>query len=76
MLQRVAWSVAALVMMINGYLLIDFFVSEVTGLLFGLVVATGTVAYIAFIVYLILHSGAFPSDWITLISKRFTFTGN
>ncbi|GMY28781.1 metal transporter Nramp2-like [Fagus crenata] len=75
-LERVAWSVAALVMMINGYLLIDFFVSEVTGLLFGLVVATGTVAYIAFIVYLILHSGAFPSDWITLISKRFTFTGN
>ncbi|KAL0017520.1 hypothetical protein SO802_004589 [Lithocarpus litseifolius] len=75
-LERVAWSVAALVMMINGYLLIDFFVSEVTGLLFGLAVATGTVAYMAFIVYLILHSSTFPSDLITLISKRFTSTGN
>lgn len=67
---------AALVMMINGYLLIEFFVSEVTGLLFGLAVVTGTVAYIAFIVYLILHSDTFPSDLITLISKRFTSTGN
>ncbi|KAK4599243.1 hypothetical protein RGQ29_009335 [Quercus rubra] len=75
-LERVAWSVVALVMMINGYLLIEFFVSEVTGLLFGLVVVTGTVAYIAFIVYLILHSDTFPSDLITLISKRFTSTGN
>ncbi|CAH8353436.1 unnamed protein product [Eruca vesicaria subsp. sativa] len=34
-LQRIAWTVAALVMIINGYLLLDFFVSEVNGFMFG-----------------------------------------
>lgn len=70
-LQRVAWTVAALVIVINGYLLLDFFVSEVRGLLFGFVVCTGTAAYIAFIIYLVLRSGALPPDWITILSKRF-----
>ncbi|KAJ4917400.1 Metal transporter Nramp2 [Raphanus sativus] len=32
---RIAWTVAALVMIINGYLLLDFFVSEVNGFMFG-----------------------------------------
>ncbi|KAE8099941.1 hypothetical protein FH972_017884 [Carpinus fangiana] len=75
-LERVAWTVAALVMVINGYLLLDFFISEVKGLLFGFVVCTGTAAYIAFIVYLVLRSGAVPPDWITILSKRFAYTGN
>ncbi|GAB4852291.1 Natural resistance-associated macrophage protein 2 [Ancistrocladus abbreviatus] len=52
-LERVSWTVAALVIVINGYLLLDFFVSEVKGLLFGLVVCIVTVAYVAFIVYLV-----------------------
>lgn len=67
---------AALVMVINGYLLLDFFISEVKGLLFGFVVCTGTAAYIAFIVYLVLRSGAVPPDWITILSKRFAYTRN
>lgn len=75
-LERVAWTVAALVIVINGYLLLDFVVSEVKGLLLGFVVCTGTVAYVAFIIYLILHAGARPSDWLTSLSKKFAYTGN
>ncbi|RID40522.1 hypothetical protein BRARA_J00558 [Brassica rapa] len=62
-LQRIAWTVAALVMIINGYLLLDFFVSEVNGFLFGVTVCVWTTAYVAFIVYLISHSNFIPSPW-------------
>ncbi|CAG7909473.1 metal transporter Nramp2 [Brassica rapa] len=62
-LQRIAWTVAALVMIINGYLLLDFFVSEVNGFMFGVTVCVWTTAYVAFIVYLISHSNFIPSPW-------------
>ncbi|CAI9267118.1 unnamed protein product [Lactuca saligna] len=45
-LERIAWSVAALVMVINGYLLLDFFVAEVNGFLFGFLAMTCTGAYL------------------------------
>ncbi|KAK9269885.1 hypothetical protein L1049_025458 [Liquidambar formosana] len=74
-LERVAWTVAGLVMVINGYLLLDFFLSEVSGLLFGFVVCTGTAAYVAFIIYLVSYSGALSSTWFSLmLSKRFAYT--
>ncbi|CAI9115915.1 OLC1v1016928C1 [Oldenlandia corymbosa var. corymbosa] len=57
-LERIAWTVAALVIVINGYLLLDFFSSEVTGLLFGFLVCAATVAYLAFILYLISRKRA------------------
>lgn len=63
MLQRTAWTVAALVMIINGYLLLDFFVSEVDGFMFAVAVCVWTTAYLAFIVYLISHSNFFSSPW-------------
>ncbi|THF96199.1 hypothetical protein TEA_000544 [Camellia sinensis var. sinensis] len=69
-LERVAWTIAALVIVINGYLLLDFFISEVNGLVFGLIVSTGTAAYVAFIIYLILHGDGFPSTWISLIRAK------
>ncbi|KAF5747023.1 metal transporter Nramp2-like [Tripterygium wilfordii] len=76
-LKRLAWTVAVLVMVINGYLLLDFFISEVKGLFFGIVVCTGTAAYAAFIVYLISHSGSLDSTWVSLeLSKRFAYTEN
>ncbi|XP_073141267.1 metal transporter Nramp3.1-like [Henckelia pumila] len=56
-LERIAWTVAALVIFINGYLLINFFLSEVDGLLVGFFVCAGTVAYVVFILYLISHRG-------------------
>ncbi|KAL6215429.1 hypothetical protein ACLB2K_014859 [Fragaria x ananassa] len=40
LLEKVAWTVAVLVMVINGYLLLDFFIAEVNGLLFGVVVCS------------------------------------
>ncbi|KAK1366895.1 Metal transporter Nramp2 [Heracleum sosnowskyi] len=76
-MQRAAWTVAALVMVINGYLFLDFFVSKVNGMLFGLVVCTGTAAYVAFIFYLIVHSDCLPVAWLNQIfSKGYTNVGN
>lgn len=57
----VAWLVAALVMVINGYLLFDFFASEVTGWLFSVGVSAFTSGYVAFIVYLVLRGINFSS---------------
>ncbi|XP_028806902.1 metal transporter Nramp2 isoform X2 [Neltuma alba] len=73
-LERVAWTIAALIMVINGYLLLDFFLSEVKGLLFGFVVCSCTAAYVAFIVYLISLSGAVPFSWVNLLAKRFSLS--
>ncbi|XP_058786167.1 metal transporter Nramp2-like [Vicia villosa] len=70
-LERVAWTVAALIIVINGYLLVDFFLSEVNGLLFGFVACSCTVLYIAFIVYLISRSGALPSALVDRLPKGF-----
>ncbi|XP_073279695.1 metal transporter Nramp2-like isoform X2 [Primulina huaijiensis] len=56
-LGRIAWTVAALVIFINGYLLLNFFLLEVDGLLVGFFVCAGTVAYVVFILYLISHRG-------------------
>ncbi|CAL9761096.1 unnamed protein product [Musa acuminata subsp. burmannicoides] len=54
-IQAVTWIVAALLLIINGYLLLEFFSSEIHGLLFGLVVCVIIVIYMAFIAYLILR---------------------
>ncbi|PRQ48119.1 putative NRAMP family protein [Rosa chinensis] len=59
-LKMVAWLVAALVMVINGYLLVDFFSNEVNGVLFGCVVCAFTAGYAAFIVYLVFKGITFP----------------
>ncbi|GFY86024.1 NRAMP metal ion transporter 2 [Actinidia rufa] len=76
-LERVAWTVAALVIVINGYLLLDFFISEVNGLLFGFLVCTTTAAYVAFIIYLISHGGGLPATLFSLIrAKGFSYTRN
>ncbi|XP_022868240.1 metal transporter Nramp2-like [Olea europaea var. sylvestris] len=69
-LERVAWTVAGLVIVINGYLLLDFFLSEVNGLLFGFLVCAGTAAYVSFIVYLISHSGSELSNWLKQLFSK------
>ncbi|KAM7507154.1 hypothetical protein LguiA_017607 [Lonicera macranthoides] len=53
LLKTVSWIVAALVIVINGYLLVDFFSSVVSGILFTCIVFVFTAAYVGFIVYLI-----------------------
>ncbi|NP_001312209.1 metal transporter Nramp3-like [Nicotiana tabacum] len=61
-LKVISWLVAALVIMINGYLLMDSLSSAVSGVLFASVVFAFTGGYVAFIVYLILRGITFP-DW-------------
>ncbi|EXC04828.1 Metal transporter Nramp2 [Morus notabilis] len=75
-LERIAWTVAALVIVINGYLLLDFFISEVKGVLFTSVVCLSTAAYVSFIVYLVSHCGVLPSTWWSLLTKRIAYIGN
>ena len=50
---------------INGYLLLDFFSSEVNSTLFGTVGFAITAAYIAFIIYLVSWGVKFRS-WCNL----------
>ncbi|XP_073035978.1 metal transporter Nramp3.1-like [Primulina eburnea] len=76
-LERIAWTVAALVIFINGYLLLNFFLSEVDGLLVGFFVCAGTVAYVVFILYLISHRGGeLPNRLNQLLSKGYSCTEN
>ncbi|KAK4749423.1 hypothetical protein SAY87_026872 [Trapa incisa] len=57
-----SWFVAALVIVINGYLLLDFFSNEVDGAVFGTAVCTFTIAYVTFILYLVSRGFTF-SAW-------------
>lgn len=76
-IEKIAWTVAILVMVINGYLLLDFFVLEVNGLLFAFLVFAGTAGYIAFILYLILHGGGPVANWFSLwLNKGYNYAGN
>ncbi|XP_058070017.1 metal transporter Nramp3.2-like [Magnolia sinica] len=75
-LKTVAWVIAALVIVINGYLLTDFISSEISGPWFGSVICVATAAYVAFIVYLVFRDGDL-SAWLgRAFLKRFTNTGN
>ncbi|KAL8487621.1 hypothetical protein ACS0TY_024079 [Phlomoides rotata] len=64
-LERAAWTVAGLVIVINGYLLLHFFINEVNGLLIGLLVSAGTSAYVSFVVYLISHRNDELLNWVS-----------
>jgi natural resistance-associated macrophage protein len=55
-IQIISWSVAALVTVINGYLLMEFFSAEVNGIMVGAIVCIVTAAYVAFVIYLILRA--------------------
>ncbi|MBA0735002.1 hypothetical protein Gogos_018887 [Gossypium gossypioides] len=61
-LKTIAWLVAVLVILINGYLLFDFFSNEVAGVMFTSIVFAFTGAYIAFIFYLVSR-GFTSSAW-------------
>ncbi|EPS64160.1 hypothetical protein M569_10617 [Genlisea aurea] len=54
-LQKICWIVAGLVISVNGYVLVDFFVSKVGGFVLRFLVFLGGGAYVAFVVYLISH---------------------
>ncbi|KAG8384310.1 hypothetical protein BUALT_Bualt04G0105000 [Buddleja alternifolia] len=71
LLQVISWLVAALVMIINGYLLVDFFSKEGSGVLFTSAISAFTVAYACFIVYLVAREITFSS----LLGKAKTTLG-
>ncbi|KAK7382007.1 hypothetical protein VNO80_00632 [Phaseolus coccineus] len=78
MVEKVAWSVAVLVILVYGYMLLDFFLDEVDGVLFGFLVFLGALAWISFIIYLVQHSGAIPSIMVRSPNSRgfFSLSGN
>ncbi|WCJ31335.1 Natural resistance-associated macrophage protein 1 [Euphorbia peplus] len=59
LLKITSWLVAALVIVINGYLLVDFFSNEVTGVVFTSSVGIITSGYVAFILYLVYRGFTF-----------------
>ncbi|XP_042457889.1 metal transporter Nramp3-like [Zingiber officinale] len=59
--QALTWVVAALLFIINGYLLVDFFLSEIRSMLFGLIICSVVALYMAFIIYLIFHGRQYHS---------------
>ncbi|CAM8884563.1 unnamed protein product [Rhodiola kirilowii] len=67
-LKTVASLVVALVMVINGYLLVDFFSAEATGTLFISVMSIFTAAYVGFIIYLV-GRGLNASNWKRITDK-------
>ncbi|KAF5961187.1 hypothetical protein HYC85_002396 [Camellia sinensis] len=75
-LKMVSWLVAALLMLINGYLLLEFFSSEVNGWLFVSLVSVFTAAYVAFIIYLVSRGITFSNCLGFLHSKGSTNSGN
>ncbi|PWA56302.1 metal transporter Nramp2 [Artemisia annua] len=54
-MKLIAWFVAGLAIMVNGCILIQFFISEVKGFTIRLMVSILNTAYIAFIWYLMVH---------------------
>ncbi|KAL2346457.1 hypothetical protein Fmac_000457 [Flemingia macrophylla] len=74
--KRVAWTIAGLIIVINAYLLLDFFLSEVNSVLLGLLACSCIAVYVAFIVYLVSRSGVLPSAWVNRLPKGFSSTGN
>lgn len=68
----ITWIVAALIMVINAYLLLDFFSAEVRGLLIGSIASIFIVVYIVFVGYLILRDGELPNQLATSICKNFS----
>ncbi|KAH7850105.1 hypothetical protein Vadar_028045 [Vaccinium darrowii] len=69
-LERVVWTITALVMVINGYVLLDFFRSKVNGFLLSFLVCTGITAYVAFILYLISFGFTRPYSWFRLMRSE------
>ncbi|XP_027360029.1 metal transporter Nramp4 isoform X2 [Abrus precatorius] len=68
-LKIISWLVAALVIVINGYLLLEFFSAEVTGAVFTTIVCAITAAYVAFVLYLIARAITF-SPWQSLTRSK------
>jgi natural resistance-associated macrophage protein 2 len=61
--------VVVFLILINGYLLLDFFLAEVKGFLFGSAVTVALAVYLAFVVYLVLRESSAYTNFRFPMSK-------
>ncbi|KAL6623513.1 hypothetical protein ACP70R_033392 [Stipagrostis hirtigluma subsp. patula] len=67
--QAVTWTVATLLITINGYLLLEFFSSEIRGPLSGSLLCMAVLVYALFVLYLILRGTELPDKIVKGIRK-------
>ena len=72
-MQAVTWTVATLLITINGYLLMDFFSSEIQGPLSGSLLCVAVVIYASFVLYLILRGTELSEKIVTAIRTSFSW---
>lgn len=67
----VTWIMVGFLIIINGYLLLDFFTAEVHGLLISCLLSSALAIYVIFIAYLVLRHSAFCTSGTLAINKGF-----
>jgi len=72
-MQAVTWTVATLLITINGYLLMDFFSSEIRGPLSGSLLCVAVVVYASFVLYLILRGTELSEKIVKAIRSSFSW---
>ncbi|CAN6329614.1 unnamed protein product [Urochloa humidicola] len=70
--QAVTWTVATLLITINGYLLMDFFSSEIRGPLSGALLCVAVLIYASFVLYLILRGTELSEKIVKAIRNSFS----
>ncbi|WOL12637.1 metal transporter Nramp2 [Canna indica] len=74
-MQVVTWTVVGFLIIINGYLLLDFFSAEVHGLLFTSLLSLILAAYVMFIAYLVIRGSTLYS-WLAIVISKILCSGN
>ncbi|KAE9614264.1 putative NRAMP family protein [Lupinus albus] len=72
-LKIISWLVAVLLIVINGYLLVEFFSAEVNGAVVATILCVVTVAYVSFIIYLASRAITF-SAWKSVPQEKTSVT--
>jgi natural resistance-associated macrophage protein 2 len=71
-MQAVTWTVATLLITINGYLLMDFFSKEIRGTLSGSLLCLVVLIYALFVLYLILRGTELSEKIVKAVRKSFS----
>ncbi|KAK3146756.1 hypothetical protein QOZ80_3BG0271500 [Eleusine coracana subsp. coracana] len=69
-MKMVSWIVASLPIIINSYMLLDFFSSETEGVLATSALCVAVIAYASFILYLILRGTESPNRFAMAVPKN------
>jgi natural resistance-associated macrophage protein 2 len=75
LLQAVTWTVATLLITINGYLLMDLFSKEIRGPLSGSLLCLVVLIYALFVLYLILRGTELSEKVVKAVGKSFSWQG-